>query len=194
VLDHIASKPRNIDQFKRLSFALSSTITAFSDQQVLMGISLVAAGITQIPYGFPIYYWERLANLAWLSAITHLVTLTSLRISRSWGLFNLRIRVMRAVLMGILIVMIAAAMWPIGYLMTPDKGSMLPKNFPVRCLYYSSVSPITPELSKYNLPWFLANVSVLIIGYLTRIRLVFFENFSIWLRRTSRILSFVGSL
>ncbi|KAM3070299.1 hypothetical protein ACMFMG_010135 [Clarireedia jacksonii] len=180
VVDHRSPKSRNIDRFKRLSFALSSTITAFSDQQVLTGISLLVAGTTQIPYGLSIYYWKRLANLAWLSATTHLVTLTSLRTSHSWGLFNLRIRVMRAVLMGVLIIMIAAAMWPIGYSMTLDEGFMLPKNFPVWCLYYPSVSPNTPELSKYNFLWFLANVSVLIIGYLTRIRLLFFENFSIW--------------
>jgi hypothetical protein len=180
VVDHRASKSGNIDQFKRLSFALSSTITAFSDQQILTGISLLVAGITQIPYGFPIYYWERLVNLAWLSAITHVVTLTSLRTSHSWGLFNLRVRIMRAVLMGILIVMIAAAMWPVGYMMTLDKGSSLPKNFPVWCLYNPSVSPEKPEFPEYNLLWFLANLSVLILGYLTRIHLLFFENFSIW--------------
>ncbi|KAF7858479.1 hypothetical protein EAF04_009079 [Stromatinia cepivora] len=211
ILDHISSKSGKANRFERWSFALGSAITSFSDQQVITGISLILGGWTQIPLGLSVYHWETVANLAWFSAATHLVTLTSLRTSKSWGLFNSPVRIMRVTLMGILIVMIIVAMWPISFIWD-DESIHIPLSLdgkptavPIWCLYHPKISwtvlwhpgqpvvgvvpqsEITNIISKnhgpyahFNTGWFLVTISFLVVGYITRIQLLFFEGFTIW--------------
>jgi hypothetical protein len=50
-----------------------------SDFQLLTGLSVLVSGYTQLRCGLAIYHWERILNLAWFSAITHLCCLTFLR-------------------------------------------------------------------------------------------------------------------
>lgn len=74
VIGHIFNRP--------ISYwisAIEATILAFSDQQVLTGISILASGFSQLCLGISAYHWQTVVNLAWLSSMTHLITLTSLK-------------------------------------------------------------------------------------------------------------------
>lgn len=59
---------------------LRNTVIAFSDQQAVTSIALLIGGISQFQYGLSSYHWQNIVNLAWFSSVTHLTTLTTLRL------------------------------------------------------------------------------------------------------------------
>jgi hypothetical protein len=118
---------------------------------------------------------------------------------------------MRVTLMGILIVMIIIAMWPMSFILDAESFHIpvsldgKPTAVPIWCLYHPKISwtvlwhpgqgvsgtvplkEITNIISKnhgpyahFNTGWFLVTTSVLVVGYITRIQLLFFEDFTIW--------------
>lgn len=78
--------------------------------------------------GIQIQHWESVANLLWLSKMTHLLTLIVLRDEvRS----NKALRFSRITGMAILISMLIGALLPVGY----ELGVEQTPNFPAWCLY-----------------------------------------------------------
>lgn len=110
---------------------------SFSDQQIVTGISVLIGGFSQLQWGISAYHWQSIVNLAWLSTVTHLLTLTILREEVH---SNKPVRNIRVLGMGLLVLKLFPAMLPIGCLLLPDK---LPEEFPAWCLYH-------PSLKWYN--------------------------------------------
>lgn len=63
----------------RWSLALGVVIINLSDQQVVTGISILLAAVYRLHLEIQVYHWQTVVNLAWLSTMTHLITLTVLR-------------------------------------------------------------------------------------------------------------------
>ena len=105
--------------------ALQSAVLTFSDLQVLLGISILVSGHSQLHCGLAVYHWQLIVDLAWFSSITHLTTLTSLR-----GYFQERpaLRLGRMVCMVVIAVMLSAALGSTGH------GA--PASFPACCLLH----------------------------------------------------------
>jgi uncharacterized membrane protein len=97
------------------SYALQTAIVSFNDQQVITGISIIIRGITQLGWGLDLYHWQTVANLAWFSAFTHILTLTVLRRK---DCFHRRFKISRMIAMLILLVMLVVALYLVGYITT----------------------------------------------------------------------------
>lgn len=195
VIDHKRSTNTDLKgRLDRWAFALGEVIVILSDQQVITGISILLGGFSQLQSGITIYHWQTIFNLSWFSTMTHLLTLTVLRDeARS----NTPIRSFRVVGMAVLILMLMAAMFPIGYTVG---GSQLPLNFPALCLYRpgldwgwweTGISPESFEASvmksetwpgpiekKYGSLYIAFILVILIYGFVSRALLLLSENFS----------------
>ena len=164
-----------------------------SDQQVITGVSIIIGGLSQLQTGIPVYHWQSVVNLAWFSAVTHLITLTVLRDEvRS----NKTIRIFRLVGMTILMLMLVCVMGPIGYMVTLHAP---PPNFPAWCLYqpnlrwtflseHSDEDTITVSEKDYNALYVALVLSILIYCFSTRVLLLFYQRIGIFsfVRRMSR--------
>lgn len=79
IIGHTSDPAGTSMQSRRWSFALSNAIASFSDQQVITGIAILIGGFSQLQWGIGAFHWVNLTNLAWFSAMTHLLTLTTMR-------------------------------------------------------------------------------------------------------------------
>lgn len=75
-IDHLRSPDKNTPKLDIWSFALGNVILNFSDQQVVLGIAVLIAGVSQLSSGLDSYHWSTVLNLAWFSSFTHILTLT----------------------------------------------------------------------------------------------------------------------
>ena len=50
----------------------------FGDQQLVIGLAILASGLTQLNNGISVYHWQIMVFLAWFSSFTHLTLLTAL--------------------------------------------------------------------------------------------------------------------
>lgn len=105
--------------FERWTIAIETGILAFSDTQLVTSLAILISGYLQISCGLSFYHWQTIVNLAWYSALTHLATLTSLR-----KYFRSRpfMATCRAILMGMLVILLSTAFVPTGYLVQIDLG------------------------------------------------------------------------
>ncbi|KAK0113060.1 ADP-ribosylation factor GTPase activating protein, ER-Golgi transport [Cadophora gregata] len=145
----------------------------FSDQQVITGISIIVGGVSQLQWGISIYHWQSVVNFAWLSTITHIMTLSVLRNEIR---ANKTIRFVRFVAIGILIMTLISVSYPIGYTSSPDMypDRSLASGFPAWCLYenllYPNSSGAKPE---YNWLYFVVAATFLGFSYVTRVSLLY---------------------
>jgi hypothetical protein len=147
---------------------------AFSDQQIITGISIIIGGLSQLQWGISLYHWQAVVNLAWFSTVTHLITLTVLREEvRS----NKPIKIFRTVGMRILVVMLICVMAPIGYLTSPFPP---PIAFPAWCLYQPGIEWVDlesgPLNKQYNWLYIVIALNILIFNYFIQVVLFFSEN------------------
>ncbi|KAF8856538.1 hypothetical protein BDZ45DRAFT_804084 [Acephala macrosclerotiorum] len=150
-LDHRQKKAagKRALRIGRWSFAFEKAIVAFSDQQLVTRVSVVVGGFQQLEWGLPVYYFQQVANLAWFSTITHILTLTILR-DKMQSKSSTLIKTIRIVLMGCLVVMLACVIAPLGYLSSAygtwgfrafensTVQGLFPMEFPSWCLYNPS--------------------------------------------------------
>lgn len=61
------------------STTLQKGTLVFSDQQIIMGISILIAGYASLNSDLSAYHWQIITYLAWMSSNVHLTTLTLLR-------------------------------------------------------------------------------------------------------------------
>jgi hypothetical protein len=171
ILDHLKTNNKSTPLLDRWAVALGDSIVSFSDQQVITGISIIIGGLSQINGGLPLYHWQSVVNLAWFSTMTHLITLTVLRVEVRP---NSAIKTLRIISMGVLIVMLTFTIIPISYI-TNDGSSLQPGNsFPTECLYHPSIvwgdvysgAKIHPS---YNWIYVSLAISILVFGFSTRV-------------------------
>lgn len=155
---------------------------SFSDQQIITGISMIIGGISQLEYGISSYHWQNMVNLAWLSTVTHLITLTALRKELRSNRFS---KILRIIAMGVLMVMLICVMVPVGYPMA-ELGYNLPAQFPAWCLYHPSVEWSTADMlafgasgpysKSYNWAYIALAAGILVFSYCTRVIIFFSDN------------------
>ena len=110
------------------SHVLEKVVLMFSDQQVITGIAILAAGYFK-RCTISVYHYQVVVYLAWMSSSTHLVTLTVLR---GYLREAPSIRTWRVVGMSLLFVMLFVALVPTGATnwstlavgVAPDGGSV----------------------------------------------------------------------
>ena len=90
---------------------LEAGIVLLGDTQSFTSVAILLSRYTQLPCGLPTYHWVMVVDLAWVSTITHLVALTSLRHH-----FRRRplLALWRVILMGRALALVAAEIPPIG--------------------------------------------------------------------------------
>lgn len=129
IIDYKRLVPRAVPLLDKWSSALGGVVVGLSDQQIITGISIIIAGLTQLQRGIGAYQWQPVVNLAWFSAMTHLLKLTTLRNEvRS----SMPLRLLRILGIGILILMLICALGPVGYITATEPP---PQGFSAWCLY-----------------------------------------------------------
>lgn len=95
---------------------------------------ILLCGYILLPSNISSYHWQVIVDFAWFSSLTHLATLTTLR-----GYFQKRttMAVCRAVFMGAIIVLLAIALGPTGWIKQFATSST-----PAKCLFTSTASTI----------------------------------------------------
>lgn len=165
----------------RWSCALEIVIIGLSDQQIITGLSIIVAGLTQLGWGLESYHFQSVVSLAWFSAITHLLTLTILREEvRS----KKPIRYFRLFGMGLLAIMLICTSAPLGYFASFNPPSL---SLPAWCLYHADLKwygperpPFpskTPESEKtYNWVFITSTLGLLAYSFCTRAIILFKKN------------------
>jgi hypothetical protein len=192
-IDHLRAPVKRTPNLDKWSFALGTVILSFSDQQIVTGISVIVAGASQLSSGLDSYHWQTVANLAWFSTFTHVTTLAALR---GEDRFNKTIRKLRIVGMAVLVTMIICISYSLGWTsgtVANDEtyqGASLPASFPALCLYrpgipwgYSTADSGSGDLSivmvvTYNWPYTALTVAILLLGFLSRVLLLYFDSTS----------------
>lgn len=114
--------------------ALQRAVLSSSDLQIFAGLAILTSGYIQLGCrGLVVYHWQIVVDLAFFSSITHLTTLTCLRIY-----FQTRdiLRLVRLIFMCILAIMLGCTLWSTGYLNGENSISGVEATFPAWCLYH----------------------------------------------------------
>ncbi|KAF7889429.1 uncharacterized protein EAF01_010922 [Botrytis porri] len=110
-IDHLRSPNENTPKLDIWSFTLKNLILNFSDQQVVLGIAVLIAGVSQLPSGLDSYHWQTVLNLAWFSSFTHVLTLTALRAENYSNNKNKAIRVIAMGVLGVILMCMVHNCW-----------------------------------------------------------------------------------
>lgn len=160
--------------------ALEGAVLTCSDTQAITGLAILLCGYIQVSK-LSAYHWQVVVNLAWFSSLTHLTTLTFLR-------HRLRqqrdMAISRAILMGIIIVLLAVSLGPAGFSAQKNKELLdfhQISAIPAICLFHeSSVRLVEENLERYteaslvyNTPTVVLSITYLLISYLTRVIRIF---------------------
>ncbi|TGO52705.1 hypothetical protein BOTNAR_0316g00120 [Botryotinia narcissicola] len=189
-IDYLRSPDKTTPTLDIWSFALGRLILSFSDQQVIVGIAVLLAGLSQLSSGLNSYHWITVLNLAWFSGFVHILTLTAMRVeNRSKN----KIRNIRLCAMGILAFILLCMMYTVGlatgratvtFPEQPGVKSELittpPSNLPAWCLFQSGTtwkiqgSPVSKLV--YNWLYVALALLILIYSYVTRALLLYFDS------------------
>ena len=148
---------------KKWSEPLRKAVLAFSDQQSVTGIAILVSGYSQLASCQPmtVYNWQITVDLAWFSSITHLTTLTCLRIY-----FQQRpaLRIWRLSCMTINAAILAIALGSTGW-------EYVSPTLPALCLYrpIDLMSVSTDLAPVYNSFYIAITATFLVFSYLTRV-------------------------
>ena len=117
--------------------ATTIALLTYSDTQFITGIAILLAGYLQLSLGISVYHWQVVSNLAWFSSVTHIATLTSLRVY-----FQKRptLAYCRITAMGINLILLGVASGPANY----RDESIDPARFyayPAKCFYEHGHKP-----------------------------------------------------
>ena len=162
----------------KLSEALQTAVLAFSDLQIVTGISLAVSGYSQLHCQLAIYDAYMIVDLVWFSSITHLATLTSLR-----RYFRKRpvLRLWRMICMAITAGMLSYALIFTGYepILSPASGSAYSNilGYPAWCYLHPRELELAVEAYsqagdtgyvQYNSPYIALIMTFLAVSYVTR--------------------------
>ena len=161
-----------------LSEALQTAVLAFSDLQIVTGISLAVSGYSQLHCQLAIYDAQMIVDLVWFSSITHLATLTSLR-----RYFRKRpaLRLWRITCMAITAGILSYAVIFTGFeaILSPAFGSAYPNilGYPALCYLHPRELELAVEAYSrvgdsgyvlYNFPYIVLMMTFLVVSYATR--------------------------
>ena len=163
---------------EKWNMALEFAVLTFSDTQIITGIAILLCGFIQLPLGISTYHWQVVVSLAWFSSLTHLLTLSSLR-----GYFQKRLEmaVWRAILMGSIIILLATALCPTGYVSQYETVAT-----PAICLFsrmqreqvnFNAISS-ADQFDAFNFPLIFLSIGILITTYVTKLIGLFPSNFA----------------
>ena len=141
---------------------LRNAVLALSDQQIITGIAILISGYAQIKDGLSTHHWANIVNLAWLSSVSHVTTLTLLR----GDLRGKKRRLWRLTGMAIMLIMLACGMASLGYYTYPTD--------PAWCLFHPHTwTRIASYPPYYN--WIYVGCALTVIGlsYVSRVILLF---------------------
>ncbi|TEY32993.1 hypothetical protein BOTCAL_0701g00020 [Botryotinia calthae] len=193
-IDHLRSPDKTTPTLDIWSFAVGRVILSFSDQQVVVGIAVLLAGLSQLSSGLDSYHWITVLNLAWFSGFTHILTLTAMRVeNRSTN----EIRNIRLCAMGILAVILLCMMYTVGLatgraIVTLPEDPAFPEitdgeltitppsNLPAWCLFQPGTTwkidgnPVSELV--YNWLYVTLALLILIYSYATRALLLYFDS------------------
>ena len=146
--------------WKKWTKAATAALLTYSNTQVITGIAILLAGYWQLKCGISVYHWKVISNLAWLSSVTHIATLTSLR-----KYFQQRptLAYFRTTAMGITLILLAIASGPANF----DEGTRYAPYFhpfPAKCLYKQQYS----HYFVLNIPILVASLTFLVASYTIR--------------------------
>ena len=161
-----------------LSQALQNAVLAFSDLQIVTGISLAVSGYSQLHCQLAIYDAQMIIDLVWFSSITHLATLTSLR-----RYFRKRpaLRLWRMTCMAITAGMLSYALIFTGFepILPEASGSGYPNilGYPAWCYLHPRELELAVKaysqagdtgFVRYNIPYIALIMIFLVVSYVTR--------------------------
>lgn len=121
---HGPDKKRTVARKHRMT-GLQSLLFALSDQQLVIGIAIMVAGLIH-PCSRSVYHFDIIAALGWFSSITHLSSLTVLR---DYLINHPRTRDLRVI--GMLSVFSLLIVFQIGTFSTQDNS------LPIKCMWFS---------------------------------------------------------
>ena len=150
---------------EKYSDALRDAVLAFSDLQVVTGISILISGYVQIRCGLAAYHWQLVVDQAWFSAITHLTTLTCLR---SYFRTRPTPRLLRLIGMSVTTVMLAIALGSTGY--WNNSTSELQLGYPAQCFFHPD-RPLHDQ--GYNGTYVSLALGLLVFSYVIRVPQLF---------------------
>jgi hypothetical protein len=61
-IDYLRSPTKETPRLDIRSFAPGNAVLSFSDQQVVMGISIIVGGVSQLKGSLDFYHWQTVAN------------------------------------------------------------------------------------------------------------------------------------
>ncbi|KAF7892039.1 hypothetical protein EAF00_008341 [Botryotinia globosa] len=194
-IDHIRTPNKDTPRLDLWSFALGNLILNFSYQQVVLGIAVLIAGISQLSSGLDSYHWQTVLNLAWFSSFTHILTLTALRAeNRS----NNKIKVIRVVAMGVLAVILMCMVYTAGWVSgkvidasPEDSKSSPPMSFSAWCLFRPKIPWMWQNHLldiQYNWTYVVLAFIILVFSYYTRTLLLYFESIGQVMTMTAKFL------
>lgn len=146
---------------KKWTQALEAAIIIYSDMQVLTGIAILLSAFLQLQCGISAYHWQVAVNLAWFSSLTHLTTLTSLRV---YFRKRPKLAFWRIFFMGANLVLLMAAMVPTGFVLLYLNDMSLP----ARCLFTEHIY-YNGSYSSFNKPLIILTFLFLLTSYVTRV-------------------------
>ena len=114
------------------SESIEAAVLMFSDQQLVTDIGILMSGYLQLKCALSTYHWEIVVYLAWFSSLTHLITLAT---SRAFFREQPTLAYWRVFFMGCLVVLLATALAPTGYVAQTQYS--LPLSAPALCLFSS---------------------------------------------------------
>ena len=144
------------------TYTLRKGVLMFSDQQIVTGIALLAAGYSQLHCGLSAYHWEIVVDLVWFSSLTHLTTLTVLY---QYFRDNPLVRNWRAASMLAIVVMLGIALLSMGNVSSANMA------VPAQCLFEKLVDEDGPYAYSDPLapPSMIISIIILFISYVTRL-------------------------
>lgn len=107
---------------------LEGAMMSLSDQQLVTGLAILIAGYYEmVNNDLPIFHWQIIVYLAWLSSSVHIASLALLRdvLNKSPTLRNVRVAGMMA-----LLILLLTAMWPTRFVYGTDIPAL-----PARCFW-----------------------------------------------------------
>lgn len=189
ILDHLQDQKQRTSgrpspKIQRWSLAFRGAVVSFGDQQLLTGISILVAGFSHLRSGIATYHWQSVVNQAWLSTVTHLITLTAMKDELHKSRRKNTLTIVRLACMGILISMLIVALFPMGYINSPTYYA---DSLPAWCYYHKDLEwrknlawESTDREKKedewsaidklgYNWLYYVLSIAILIYTFLTRV-------------------------
>ena len=150
--------------------ALEAAVITFSDTRVFTGVAILLCGYIQIPFGISSYHWQVVVAIVRFSALTYLLTLLSLS-EYPWT--HLEMAVLRAILMGFVMVPPAAALGSTDYISQYETTAT-----PTVYLFSSSQRKevsihAIDKVDSFNFPLIVLSLAFLITNYVIKVIVLF---------------------